>query len=241
MQSNKDQDTDISTKDKFLLQNVINFIFVTRIVNWYGKTLISSRRNEGSYLPKSINLDLLQFIYNTRNNVDVRFCGSRIIEHAGMKSWHATESSDVFVVKLQQLQFDATTKVTRTLRTKSGTLFTSDTFESWNITFSALNKVQDKSEFYSFTCESRYLKEINTSSCCYGFLFTYNLFCEHFLKKNFKEILINYSLNINIRYYTEDFINKSYLHFYLTYILITFFLILFLFLVTIVTIIINNK
>jgi len=167
---------------------------------------------EGSYLPKSINLDL-QFIYNVRNNVDARFCGSRIIEHAGMKFWHATESSDVFVVKPQQLQFDATTKVTRTLRAKSRTLFTSDTFESWNITFSALNKAQDKNEFYSFTRKSHYLKEINTSFCCYGFLFIYNLFCEHFLKKNFREILINYSLNINISYYMEDFINKSWLHF----------------------------
>lgn len=52
---------------------------------------------------------LLQFIYNVRNNVDGHFHGSRIIEHAGMKSWHATESSDVFVVKPQQLQSDATT------------------------------------------------------------------------------------------------------------------------------------
>lgn len=52
---------------------------------------------------------LLQFIYNVRNNVDGYFHGSQIIEHAGKKSWHATESSDVFVVKPQQLQSNATT------------------------------------------------------------------------------------------------------------------------------------
>lgn len=38
-----------------------------------------------------------------------RFRDSQIMEHAGMKSWHATKSFDVFVVKPQQLQSGATT------------------------------------------------------------------------------------------------------------------------------------